>query len=65
MSDTEQQTLAGESALEERTRPLTLVYCYKCGDHILRSDRFDHEHRVYVPPWDRSAFEYPQTEVDG
>jgi len=65
MTDTEQQTLWGIPVTEERTRPLTLVYCYKCDDYILRSDRYDHEHRVYVPPWDRSVFEYPQTEVDG
>jgi hypothetical protein len=65
MSDTEQQTLTGESAVQGRTRPLTLVRCYECDDYIFRSDRYDHEHRVYIPPWNRSVFEHPQTEVDG
>jgi hypothetical protein len=65
MSDTEQQTLTGKSAVSQRQRPQTLLRCSKCDDYILRSDRYDHEHDVYAPPWHRSVYEYAQAEVDG
>jgi len=38
-----QQTLSGEPA-DDRDRPATLLYCETCGDTVLRSERFSHEH---------------------
>jgi len=38
-----QQTLSGEPAAD-RERPATLLFCEPCGEAILRSERFDHEH---------------------
>jgi hypothetical protein len=64
-ADTEQQTLSGAAAVCGRTRPRTLIRCYKCGDYILRSDRYDHEHDLHAMPWHRSVYKYAQAEVDG
>ena len=61
----EQRTLSGDEANCGRVRPQTLVRCHKCDDHILRRQRFDHEHDVYVSPWHRSVYEYAQAEVVG
>lgn len=42
-----QQTLTGEEAqFEEMELPGTFVECDQCGDVMLRSQRFDHEHEV-------------------
>jgi len=42
-----QQTLTGEDAeFEEMELPGTFVECDQCGDVMLRSQRFDHEHEV-------------------
>jgi len=45
-----QQTLTGETADTEGSgTPRTLIWCEKCEDYILRSDRFDHEHDMMSP----------------
>ena len=62
-ADTEQQTLTGGAAVRGRTRPSTLIRCWKCGEYVLRSDRYDHEHDLHVLPWHRSVYEYAQAEV--
>ncbi|MFB6202100.1 MAG: hypothetical protein ABEI98_08830 [Halorhabdus sp.] len=39
-----QQTLTGEKSDLPRETPDTFIYCEKCDEAILRSNRFDHEH---------------------
>lgn len=44
-----QLTLDGEPTDEGRTRPSTLVTCYRCGEVMLRSEKFDHPHSLTRP----------------
>lgn len=42
-----QQTLDGSTVdldVRAQERPSTLLHCEECGDFVLRSNRFDHEH---------------------
>jgi hypothetical protein len=47
---TQQQTLNGEEANDERVRPGTMVYCGECEEFVLRSNRFKHEHDLSDVP---------------
>lgn len=40
----QQATLTGEVADSDRKRPATWLKCEECGEALLRSSRFDHEH---------------------
>lgn len=44
MSELQQRTLTGEPARRDRTLPDTLLKCEECGQRVLRSRKWDHEH---------------------
>lgn len=39
-----QRTLTGEPAETDRKPPGTMLLCEECGEHVLRSRKWDHEH---------------------
>jgi hypothetical protein len=49
-----QKTLTGDTTEKGRVRPETLLYCEECGEAVLRSRRFDHEHELDT---DKPAYE--------
>jgi hypothetical protein len=59
-----QQSLTGDSVDEEEIElPDTWVECPECGEIMLRSWRFDHEHEV-IPPKDLGRPESEQEDDD-
>jgi len=54
MTDTTQQTLAGDTTAEGRVSPRTFLYCRDCDSRILRSAARDHG-LTPVPRWDNES----------
>lgn len=44
MAALQQRTLTGEPADRDRKPPGTMLHCDECGEHVLRSRKWDHEH---------------------